>query len=221
MPQNAWTLSYLDVIGLCRLAYKNYGKELTTYEFGGRNWRIANIHTVGSFRAITAYGRDSQNQEKKVVSFSGSDDMGDWGMGGNLGNPLKGAENTGQYQAAIQYARSQNPDYFTGHSLGGGLALYCCVLMSTRAATINTSPIFNDVFGRQFNRDNSTAQAINYCVDFELLAAGRNTAAIGLFGFAVGATPGRKVSVASTARDPYNKHLLGNLVGFIEPTVVR
>lgn len=221
MPQNAWTLSYLDVIGLCRIAYKNYGRDKTTYDVGGRRWRIADVHSVGSFRAITAYGRDLQNNEKKIVSFAGSDDAGDWGMGGNLGNPVKGAENTQQYVTALQYGRSQNPDYFTGHSLGGGLALYCCVLMNINTATINTSPIFNDVFGRQFNRDNSTAPAINYCVDFELLAAGRNTAAIGAFGFAVGATPGRRVTVGSSSRDPLNRHLLGNLTGFVEPRVVQ
>lgn len=211
MPQNAWTLSYQDVMGLCRLAYKNYGREETIYGFANRFWRIDDIHTVGSFRAITAYGRDSQNNEKKVVSFAGSDDLGDW-TGANFTNPMRGAENTGQYITALQYGRSKNPDYFTGHSLGGGLALYCCVMMNIKTATINPSPLFNDVFGTRFDRYNDTAQAINYCVNFELLAAGRNTA----HGI-IGATPGRRVTVGSTAHNPYTKHLLGNLQGFVEP----
>jgi hypothetical protein len=144
-------------------------------------------------------------------------------MGGNLGNPVVGAENTGQYRSALEYGRRQNPDYLTGHSLGGGLALYCCVLMNIRTATINTSPLFNDVFGRQFNRDNSIAQAINYCVAFEVLAAGRNTAGVGAFGVAVGAMPGRRVAVTSIAPvyRPVSRHLLSNLAGFIEPRAVN
>lgn len=222
MPQNAWTLSYLDVIGLCRLAYKASGTQLTTYEFGGRRWRIAEIYEIGSFRAITLFGRDQQNQEKKIVSFAGSDDRGDWGMGANLGNPVVGAENTAQYRHALEYGRRQNPDYFTGHSLGGGLALYCCVLMGIKTATINTSPLFNDIFGRQFDRDNATAQAINYCVAYELLAAGRNIAGVGAVRGTIGATPGRRVTVSSTMPRyrPISRHLLANLAGFIEPQAV-
>lgn len=220
MSQNAWTLSYVDVMGLCRLAYKSSGRELAAYEFGGRNWRIIDIKEQGSFRAITAQGRDLQNNQKTIVSFAGSDDGGDW-TGANLQNPLFGAENTGQYQLALQYGRAQRPDYFTGHSLGGGLALYSCVLTNTRTATINPSPLFNDIFGIQFNRYNSTAQAINYCVDFEILAAGRNTASVGAFGVAVGATPGRRVRVASSGGSPVAKHLLNNLQGFIEPRKVN
>lgn len=221
MAQNAWTLSYQDVMGLSRLSYKDSGKKLTTYSFGTRSWTIIDINENGPFRAITLTGRDMQNQTKKIVSFSGTDEGADWGMSGNLGNGLKGAENTGQYRLALQYGRQQQPDYFTGHSLGGGLALYCCVLMNTKTATINPSPIFNDVFGRQFNRDNDTAQAINYCVDWEILAAGRNTAAVGAFGVAIGATPGKRVSVGSTAIRPLNRHSLVNLRGFIEPAETR
>lgn len=223
MPENAWTLSYQDVMGLSRLAYKSSGKEIATYRFAGRTWRIDDINEVGSFRAITLFGKDLQNNEKKVVSFAGSDDGGDWGMGGNLGNPVAGAENTSQYIAALQYGRTQKPDYFTGHSLGGGLALYCCVLLNTKTATINTSPLFNDIFGTQFNRSNSTAQAINYCVNFEILAAGRNTAGVGAFGAAVGATPGRRITVNSnsSAFRPVSRHLLSNLQGFVEPQKVN
>lgn len=220
MSENAWTLYYLDVIGLCRLAYKSSGTELGNYEFGSRRWRIAHIKEEGSFRAITAYGRDSMGQERKVVSFSGSDDRGDW-TGANLQNPMLGAENTRQYQLALEYGKAQRPDYFTGHSLGGGLALYCCVLTNTKTATINPSPLFNDVFGIRFNKYNSTAQAVNYCVDFELLAAGRNTASVGAFGLAIGATPGRRVRVGSNGGSPLAKHLLSNLHGFIEPRKVN
>lgn len=221
MPQNAWTLSYIDVMGLCRLAYKERGKK-GRYAFGTREWTVTDVFEEGPFRAVLAVGTDLANNTKRVLSFSGSDiEWGDWNMRGNLGNAMVGAENTQQYKSGIKYARQVNPDYYTGHSLGGGIALYCCCLTSIRAATINPSPLFNDVFGTQFNRYNNTPWALNYCVDGEMLAAGRNTASIGAFGFSVGATPGTRVAVSSVSRDPYNKHLLANLTGFIEPRLIQ
>lgn len=218
MPQNAWTLSYTDVMGLCRLAYVNRSEPGATYLVAGREWTVTTVYNHGPFRAILAQGKDLQNNIKRILSFSGSDmEWGDWNLRGNSGNALKGAQNTEQYQVGLTLAREVKPDYYTGHSLGGGIALYCCVLTDIRAATINPSPLFNDVFGIQFNKYNNTPWAINYCVNYEMLAAGRNTAAIGAFGVAVGATPGTRVTVDSKSRDPYNRHLLANLVGFTEP----
>lgn len=224
MPQNAWTLTYQDVMGLCRLAYgTSHSAAGVTYSLGGnRRWKVSTIYTNGPFRAILAEGRDFRNAPTRVLSFAGSDiEAGDWNHRGNLGNALMGAENTEQYKVGLGVARRVRPDYYTGHSLGGGIALYSCVNTGIRAATINPSPLFNDVFGEQYNKYNDTPLAINYCVDFEMLAAGRNTADVGAFGFAIGATPGARVSVGSSAGDPYNKHLLANLTGFTEPTRVR
>ncbi|MGI8786402.1 MAG: hypothetical protein ACR2HG_01390 [Pyrinomonadaceae bacterium] len=218
MPQNAWTLSYQDVMGLCRLAYVNRSDAGGIYMLAGREWRVSTIYNAGPFRAILAEGKDLQNNNTRVLSFSGSDiEWGDWNHRGNFGNAMMGADNTEQYQVGLNLARQVRPTYYTGHSLGGGIALYSCVNTSIRAATINPSPLFNDVFGTQYNKYNNTPWAINYCVNYEMLAAGRNTAAVGAFGFAAGATPGTRVTVGSLSKDPYNRHLLANLEGFSEP----
>ena len=222
MPQNAWKLTYTDVMGLCRLAYQGRSEAGRTYLLANREWTVTRVHVQGPFRAVSVEGRDVNNNNKRILSFSGSDiEWGDWNLRGNLGAALKGSQNTEQYTNGLrllrrQIARGRRPDYLTGHSLGGGIALYCCMMANIRTATINPSPLFNDVFGIQFNRVQNSP-AINYCVPYELLAAGRNTADIGLFGVSVGSTPGRRVSVSSTGGSPLAKHYLDNLVGFSEP----
>ena len=72
MPQNAWTPGYQDVIGLCRLAYKDRGS-VERYAFGTREWSVTDVFEEGPFGAVLAVGQDLANNTKRVLSFSGSD----------------------------------------------------------------------------------------------------------------------------------------------------
>ncbi len=220
MPQNAFYLSYNDVMGLCRLAYRDCGKQLTTYSCLGRKWTVTTIWNHNGFRAITVIGKDLIGNAVKIVSFSGTDELRDWNHRGNMGVALLSSEGTEQYQVGLQVAQQEKPNYFTGHSLGGGIALYCCCKMSIRTATINPSPLFNNIFGTQFNAYTNTSWAVNYCVDYEGLAGGRNIADAGIFGVSIGATPGTRIPVESFGQDPLNRHLLPNLAGFTEPSLI-
>ena len=202
-------LTYTDVVGLSRLAYKGRSKHSTNYLLAGRKWRVVQIFNHNGFRAITASGQGVNGTTLKVLAYSGSDvELNDWNMSGNGGAFVKGTSNTEQYQVGLKLASTEKPDYVVGHSLGGGLSLYSSVTLSIRAATVNPSPIFGLKF---FKYSKNYPWAINYCVGGEMLAAGRK----------VGITPGQIVSVPTTAGTSYHAHLLASLSGFVEPVETR
>lgn len=213
MPENAWNLTYQNVIGLCRLAYADCSPhgEGKYWRIGRNVWYLQKIYAYDSFRAIVVTGKDSMNNNIKIVAYAGSDDRGDWGLSGNAGDFFFGAKNTLQYNQGLEIAKREKPNYLVGHSLGGGIALYSSLLTSIRAATINPAPVI-DHGPVKLNQWDSYPWAINYCVNYEILAGGRAL-------FSSSESPGKRVSVTSCADplSPIAKHLLNYLEGYVDP----
>lgn len=213
MPENAWNLTYTNVMGLCALAYKDYSPNGSgkTYRVGHSNWQITSIDNLGGFRSVTVVGKDINNNFVKIVVFSGSDDLKDWGLKGNAGDALLGAKNTKQYNHGVWVAENEKPNYVLGHSLGGGIALYSSLKLSIRAVTINPAPVIDyGIF--KINSWDDYPWAINYCVNYEMLAAGRGI-------FSSKESPGKRISVETSADplSPVARHKLPYLAGFIAP----
>ena len=199
----AWGLQYEDVMSLCWLAYKGNGTAGTWNFSNGTSWNLTQIFEHGSFRAVLVQGK------KSVLSFAGTDDLGDWID--NVGQGVTGL--SGQYLRAVRTARSTSPDLVVGHSLGGGLASYCALYNGNYAATINPAPLnINLVSGVQMIINGN--KVINYVAPGEVLAI-LDAAMINM----------RKVGKTYNVRtnggwNPIARHGIGNLVGFSEPTKV-
>ncbi len=238
MYSKAWNLTYRDVQALCRLAYTgriNHEKVSCYLSAENHAWQIRTVQedSKSGFRAIAATGSDVNGRGVKVLAFAGSSDvmvsLTDWGMQGNLGNFAKGAACTTQYKQAAAFAQSNPADYFVGHSLGGGLALFCCLNFGVRTATINPSPIFDEYFGTQYAERRNTELAINYCTPSDMLRLGRGLAKNGVnvnvplinrkvhLSPSLGATPGIQVEVGSVGEGGVQQHVMDYLVGFTEP----
>lgn len=240
MYEAAWTLSYRDVQCLCRLAYvgNENNEKVSCYRSAqGHAWQVLQVKpdTKTGFRAILASGKDTTGKKVRVLAFAGSSDpmvsFTDWGLKGNAGNFIKGAGRTAQYKQALAFAQAHSADYYVGHSLGGGLALYCCVNQGVKTATINPSPIFDEYFGTDYGTKRDTHLAINYCTSRDMLRRGRDVAKNGIrvpvqtvvgtvkvpVTTALGATPGREVEVGSIGESEVDQHVMDFLVGFTEP----
>ncbi|MEL7499814.1 MAG: hypothetical protein AAFN77_19580 [Planctomycetota bacterium] len=234
----AWSLTYRDVQTLCRLAYKgnvNNIKVSCYVSVENHRWQVLKVEADDrtGFRAILATGLDTGGNRVRVLSFAGSSDpmvsFTDWGVKGNAGNFLKGASRTAQYKQALSFAQGNPADYFVGHSLGGGLALYCCINQNVRTATINPSPIFDEYFGTDYGDKRDTDIAINYCTPRDMLRHGRGLAKNGAnvnmpitgaklrLTTSLGATPGQEVQVGSVGKSEVDQHVMDFLVGFAEP----
>lgn len=200
---DAWGLTYEEVMSLTWLAYKGQGTSGTwTFPNAGSTWTIggSDVHEVGSFRAVLVSGR------KRVLSLSGTDDLGDWVD--NVGQGVTGV--SGQYIRALRLAGATAPDVVVGHSLGGGMASYCAIYGGRNAATINPAPLnVNIVSGVQMIRNGN--RVVNYVVPREVLdlldSAARSMRKVG-----------RIVPVATTGGfSPLSRHSIANLVGFVAP----
>jgi hypothetical protein len=198
---DAWGLKYHEVVGLCWLAYKGQG-DVGNWSFPnvGSSWRVTRVIERGPFRAIVAQG------SKTVLSFSGTDEGGDW-----LDNVAQGLTGmSSQYLFALQVAAANAADVVVGHSLGGGLASYVGVYGGRQTATINPAALnINIASGIAMIRNSGLV--INYVATGEALdildIAAPNMTRVGRI-FRVSSGGGWS---------PVARHLLPNLSGFVAP----
>lgn len=198
---DAWGLQYEEVMSLCWLAYKGQGTAGKWTFSNGTSWNLTTIFESGSFRAVLVEG------PKRVLSFSGTDDLGDWID--NVGQGVTGL--SGQYLRAVQTARSTAPEIIVGHSLGGGLASYCALYNGNLAATINPAPLnINLISGIAMLRNGGNI--INYVAPGEVLAI-LDAAMINM------RKVGKTHNVGTNGGwNPVARHGIDNLVGFTAPT---
>ncbi len=201
---DAWGLTYEEVVGLTWLAYKGQGTPGTwNFPNAGSTWDLVNVFEQGSFRAVLIKGK------KTVLSFSGTDDLADWGD--NIGQGLTGV--SVQYIRALRTARATASDVVVGHSLGGGLASYVAIYGGRQAATVNPAPLnINPISGIGMLKNNDLV--INYVAPGEALdildAAMINMRRVGKI-YNVNSNGGWS---------PVARHLLQNLTGFVAPVKV-
>ncbi len=190
---------YIDLIGLCQLAYESSGRSKGEYRIAGRpGWHIAEIYSSWSFRAILVKSPSRQ----RILSFAGSDDSGDW-----LDNIMYGLTGMSrQHYIAVKLASRLRPSIVVGHSLGGGLASFVASYNRLPAFTINPAPLHIKTGLTREILENVT----NYVVPGE---------ALDILDFIAikHRRVGRIVHVGSRGGNPIGKHLLKNLVGFSEP----
>lgn len=201
MPEpNACGLKYEEVVGLTWLAYNGQGS-IGRWRFpnAGSVWNLTKVYQVLNFRAVLVEG------SRRVLSFSGTDQLTDWGD--NVQQGLLGY--SPQYLGALAVALNARPEIVVGHSLGGGLASYVAIYQGRKAATVNPAPLnINLVSGLPMIINNGNV--FNYVVRGEALDL-LDTYTLGM----------RRIGtihyVASTGTDVVAKHLLPNLVGFTAP----
>ncbi|MEZ5345881.1 MAG: hypothetical protein R2681_10045 [Pyrinomonadaceae bacterium] len=202
----AWGLSYEDVIGLSWMAYAGQGTR-GRWRMASGIWEITSVFEQGSYRAVTVKSPSS----KKILSFSGTDDIMDWGD--NIIQGLTGFSS--QYALARVHALFVNPDIVTGHSLGGGLASYAAINNFTNAATINPAPLnLTGLLGSNIlPRLVNSGKVVNYVVRGEALDI-LDDAALSM------RRVGTIHNVSSGGSSPIDKHLIPNLSAFRAPTRV-
>ena len=197
---DAWGLKYQEVVGLAWLAYKGKG-DVGHWRFpnAGSVWNVTRVYQVLNFRAVLVEG------EKKILSYSGTDDLADWGD--NISQGLLGA--SPQYLGALALAKRTQPDIVVGHSLGGGLASYVGIYQGKHTATVNPAALnINPISGIPMILHNN--RVINYVVRGEVLDLLDRT------------MPnmrriGKIHHVPSNGSSPIQKHSLANLSGFVTP----
>ncbi len=202
--QGAWGLSYEDIIGLSWLAYAGQGTR-GNWRFASGTWNLTSVYEQGSYRAVTVMSPAG----KKILSFSGTDDILDWGD--NIQQGLLGFSS--QYILARIHATFVNPDIVTGHSLGGGLASYVSIHNFKQAATINPAPLHLTGFlgGNLLPRLINSGRVVNYVVPGEALDL-LDLVALGM------QRVGTIRHVSSGGSSPVDKHLIPNLSAFSAPT---
>jgi hypothetical protein len=197
---DAWGLTFQEVMGLAWLAYKGNGTSTGAWTVDGQTWTLRHIHEDGSFRAVMIEG------EFSVLSFSGTDDRGDWAD--NISQGTIGLSS--QYLRALRLARSTSPDIVLGHSLGGGLASYCAIYGNRPAVTLNPAPLnLNPISIGGMLRNHNLV--INYIAPGEILqimdALAPNMGVVG-----------RIYNVSSLGGwNPIRRHQIGHLEGFQQP----
>ncbi len=200
---DAWGLKYQEVVGLSWLAYRGKG-DVGRWRFPnvGSVWNVTKVYQVLNFRAVLIEG------ERKILSYSGTDQISDWGD--NISQGLLGA--SPQYLGALALARRTKPDLVVGHSLGGGLASYVSIYQGKHGATVNPAPLnINPVSGIPMILHNK--RVINYVVRGEALDILKKAAPIMR-------RIGETYYVTSRGANPVQKHLLPNLDGFVTPVKI-
>lgn len=201
---DAWGLKYTEVQSLAWLAYRGHGTR-GRYNFpnSGSDWQILHVCESESFRAILVQGR------KTVLSFSGTDDAGDWID--NLEQAVAGV--SPQYLTALRLARIPAIEVVVGHSLGGGMASYVAIYGGKCAVTINPAALNVNLFSALAMMGNGSL-VINYVVPGEILSLLN----VGPIMSTVGTTIGRTIGVGSSGGfDPIARHGLAYLEDFEEP----
>jgi hypothetical protein len=195
----AWGLSFQEVMGLAWLAYKGHGA-VGTWTIDCKTWTLRQIFQDGSFRAVLIEG------EFVVLSFSGTDDRGDWYD--NVSQGVVGMSS--QYFRALRLARSVAPNIVLGHSLGGGLASYCGIYSGRPAITLNPAPL-NINPASLAGMIRNKGWIINYIAPGEILQM--MDAAMPLMGVV-----GQIYNIASTGGwNPVKRHQIKHMTGFKEP----
>lgn len=205
MAPGAWGLRYEEVQSLTWLAYKGQGTPGTwNFPNTGTTWQLTRVFERGSFRAVLCTG------SKTVLSFSGTDDAGDWVD--NIGQGVTGI--SGQYLHALRVARSTAPEVVVGHSLGGGLASYCAVYGGYPAATINPAALNTNIVSAVAMLRNGSL-VINYVASGEVLdlldIAAPNMRRVGII---------HRVGSSGSWFNPIARHGIANLDGFQTPEKV-
>ena len=197
---NAWGLKYEEVVGLTWLAYNGQGT-VGRWRFpnAGSIWNVTRVYQMLNFRAVLVEGAS------RVLSFSGTDQLTDWGD--NVQQGLLGY--SPQYLGALAVASGASPEIVVGHSLGGGLASYVGIYQGRRVATVNPAALnINLASGIPMIINNG--KVLNYVVRGEVLdlldTYAPNMRRIGTIHY-----------VPSIGADAIAKHLLPNLTGFTAP----
>lgn len=201
---NAWGLKYEEVVGLTWLAYNGQGNigRWRLPNAGNSIWNLTRVYQVLNFRAVLFEGAI------RILSFSGTDQLTDWGD--NIQQGLTGY--SAQYLGALAVAARANPEIVVGHSLGGGLASYVGIYQGRKTATVNPAALnINVMSGIPMMINNG--KVINYVVRGEALdlldTYAPNMRRIGTIHY-----------VPSVGADAIAKHLLPNLSGFAAPVRV-
>ena len=199
--QNAFGLTYEDVIGLSWLAYEG---TVGRWRFGnGKFWEITTVNETFNFRAVVV----TSSEGKKILSFSGTDSglTPDW-----IDNLMQGTTGMSwQYSYAAGVALYHRPDMLVGHSLGGGLASYVAIHQGRNAATINPAPLHLVGAGNGPLMVIFKNKVINYVAKGEaldLLDILPSMARVGTINY-----------VPSIGKDPIQKHLLRYLAAYVAP----
>ena len=200
---NAWGLKYEEVVGLTWLAYRGQGT-VGRWRFpnAGSVWNVTRVYQILNFRAVLV------ESGSRILSFSGTDQITDWGD--NIQQGLGGY--SAQYLGALALAARVRPDIVVGHSLGGGLASYVGIYQGRKTATVNPAALnINAVSGIPMLVNNG--KVINYVVRGEALDLldryAPNMRRIGTIHY-----------VPSGGATAVAKHLLPNLTGFTAPVRV-
>jgi Protein of unknown function (DUF2974) len=167
------TLTLGETKGVCSIAYDGVKGE--RYRFpDGSIWKIAEhwATTISGFKGIITM--PETRSDVYVMAFAGTDSM--------LDGLVDLVQLTGgipaQYTQAIQWARmgyaaADSIFVLAGHSLGGGLASYCSVLLRCPAFTVNPAPLVGAATLSSFGKN---VQITNYIARNEFVSSspGRN-----------------------------------------------
>jgi hypothetical protein len=199
---SAWGLTYMQVVGLCWLAYAGQGT-VGRWKFSdGTMWTLDEVNEPGSFRAVVV----TSPRGKKILAISGTDDTFDWVD--NASQRLLSL--SGQYSYATATALYYQPDIVVGHSLGGGMASYVGIRLALETATVNPAPLSlpNAAPGAVLG-----GKVVNY------VAPGEGLDLLDRYD-PFSTRIGTIHYVASNGTNLVEKHLLKNLVGFQAPVRV-
>ncbi|MEZ5399679.1 MAG: hypothetical protein R2729_08405 [Bryobacteraceae bacterium] len=129
-------ITFAQTKSCCYIAYD--GRRGQVWNFpDGTVWEVVDHWStmLTGFKAVAM--RQTGAGRTLVLAFAGTDSLRDV--------VSDAAQVLGfvpfQYHQALRLARSLNPNHYTGHSLGGGMADYCAVLTGVEATTINPAPL--------------------------------------------------------------------------------
>ena len=148
----------LDLALLCLASYDSDGDaEVLGWEgpdnrYGGYNLKddITGLHAV-VYKQV-----DKSGEKAAVMAFRGTDEQVDWvtDLQNFIGIVPEAYTKAGTFaQAASILAAQQNVTsfMFTGHSLGGGLASYCALMLNRKATCFGSAALGNDLQQRLWN----------------------------------------------------------------------
>lgn len=140
--REAQGLKFSETKGACHLAYDAKDKQSYTFP-DGKKWKVAELieHFGTGFRAIILQPETAGH--KTILAFAGTDFSSLTDILTDLSQAFGGLPP--QYWLAVSTARRAKGQYgnlvLTGHSLGGGLAMYASLTTKTPATTINPAPL--------------------------------------------------------------------------------
>lgn len=161
-------LKFSETKSTCQLAYEAFQGDI--YRFpDDRKWKVIARRTeVSGFKAIVV---KSETDPRVVISFAGTNPTSKEDMLTNL--EQESGLIPAQYVQAVSLASFYRDKYgsnliLTGHSLGGGLAVYASMMTNVPANTMNPAPMSETNFKR-FACANYINQITNYVTGTEFI----------------------------------------------------